>query len=329
MKLSAILVIVLLAVGVVLLVPRATRAQQPARMRRVGVLIAFPEPHPMTQAYMTAFVQALARFGWVEGKNIQMDYRFAAGDPALFQTAAADLVGLAPDAILASTAPAVLALRSQTRTIPIVFVVVPDPVGLGVVPSLARPGGNITGFTSYEAPMVGKWLQLLKEAAPGVTRVAVLFTPDTAFAPAFDREIEAARSLGVTVTLATVHDEAAIEAAIAALARAPGGGLVIVPDSFNVTHREVILAAAARHRVPLISWEVPRAGGLMSYWFDSVELHAQAASYIDRILRGGSPAELPVQHPMKYALVINLKTAQALGLTIPPTLLFQADEVIR
>jgi len=176
---------------------------------------------------------------------------------------------------------------------------------------------------------VGKWLQLLKEAAPGVTRVAVLFNPDTAFAPALDREIEAARSLGVTVTLATVHDEAAIEAAIAALARAPGGGLVIVPDSFNVTHREVILAAAARHRVPLISWEVPRAGGLMSYWFDSVELHAQAASYIDRILRGGSPAELPVQHPMKYALVINLKTAQALGLTIPPTLLFQADEVIR
>jgi len=328
MKLSAIIVMVLLAVGI-FFVPLATRAQQPERMRRVGVLIAFPEHHPMAQAYVTAFVQALARFGWAEGKNIRLDYRFAAGDPTLFKTYAAELVGLAPDAMLASTAPAVLALQRPTRTIPVVFVVVPDPVGLGVVQSLARPGGNITGFTSYEAPMVGKWLQLLKEAAPGVTRVALLFNPDTAFAPTFDREIEAARSLGVTVTLATVHDEAAIEAAIAALAREPGGGLVIVPDSFNVTHREVILAAAARHRVPLISWEVPRMGGLMSYWFDSVDLHAQAASYIDRILKGASPAELPVQHPMKYSLVINLKTADALGLTIPPHILFQADEVIR
>jgi ABC-type uncharacterized transport system substrate-binding protein len=328
MKLSAIIVMVLLAVGI-FFVPLATRAQQPERMRRVGVLIAFPEHHPMAQAYVTAFVQALARFGWAEGKNIRLDYRFAAGDPTLFKTYAAELVGLAPDAMLASTAPAVLALQRPTRTIPVVFVVVPDPVGLGVVQSLARPGGNITGFTSYEAPMVGKWLQLLKEAAPGVTRVAVLFNPDTAFAPSFDREIEAARSLGVTVTLATVHDDAAIEEAIAAQAREPGGGLVMVPDSFNVTHREVILAAAARHRVPLISWEVPRTGGLMSYWFDSVDLHAQAASYIDRILRGASPADLPVQHPMKYSLVINLKTAEALGLTIPPHILFQADEVIR
>jgi ABC-type uncharacterized transport system substrate-binding protein len=328
MRHSIIGLMLTLALGI-LLEPLATRAQQPERMHRVGVLIAFPEHHPMAQAYMTAFVQALARFGWVEGKNIRLDYRFAAGNPTLFQTYAAELVGLAPDAMLASTAPAVLALGKLTRTIPIVFVVVPDPVGLGVVQSLARPGGNITGFTSYEAPIVGKWLQLLKEAAPGVTRVAVLFNPDTAFAPAFDREIEAARSLGMTVTLATVRDDAAIEAAIAALAREPGGGLVIVPDSFNVTHREVILAAAARHRVPLISWEVPRTGGLMSYWFDSVDLHAQAASYIDRILRGASPAELPVQHPMKYSLVINLKTAEALGLTIPPQILFQADEVIR
>src|SRR5262249_41418228 len=214
MRFSTIGLLVTLTLGI-LLEPLATRAQQPERMHHVGVLIAFPEHHPMAQAYRTAFVQALARLGWVEGKNIQLDYRFAAGNPTLFQTYAAELVGLAPDAMLASTAPAVLALGKLTRTIPIVFVVVPDPVGLGVVQSLARPGGNITGFTSYEAPMVGKWLQLLKEAAPGVTRVAVLFNPDTAFAPAFDHEIEAARSLGVTVTLATVHDDAAIEATIA------------------------------------------------------------------------------------------------------------------
>jgi len=308
--------------------PLAAHAQQPERMRRVGVLIAFPEHHPMAQAYVTAFVQALARFGWVEGKNIRIDYHFAAGDPALFKTYAAELVGLAPDAILASTAPALVALRGQTRTIPVVFVVVPDPVGQGFVQSLARPGGNITGFSSYDAAIVGKWLQLLREAAPGVTRVAVIFNPDTAFAPSLDREIEVARSLGVTVTLAPVHDDAAIEAAIAAQAREPGGGLIILPDSFNVTHREVIHTAAARHSVPLIGWEVPRTGGLMSYWYDSVDLHAQAASYIDRILRGASPADLPVQQPTKYSLVINLKTAKALGIDIPANLLALADEVI-
>jgi len=308
--------------------PLAARAQQPERMRRVGMLIAFPEHHPMAQAYVTAFVQALARFGWAEGKNIRIDSRFAAGDPALFKTSAADLVGLAPDAIVASTAPALVALRRQTRIIPIVFVIVPEPVGLGFVQSLARPGGNITGFSSYDAAIVGKWLQLLREAAPGVTRVAVIFNPDTAFAPSFGREIEAAWSFGVTVTLAPVHDDVAIEEAIAAQAREPGGGLIIVPDSFNVTHLDVIHAAAARHRVPLIGWEVPRTGGLMSYWYDSVDLHAQAASYIDRIFRGASPADLPVQQPTKYSLVINLKTAKALGLDIPANLLALADEVI-
>ena len=308
--------------------PLAAHAQQPERMRRVGVLIAFPEHHPMAQAYVRAFVQALERFGWAEGKNIRIDYRFAAGDPTLFKTYAAELVSLAPDAILASTAPALVALRRQTRTIPVVFVVVPDPVGQGFVQSLARPGGNITGFSSYDAAIVGKWLQLLREAAPGVARVAVIFNPDTAFAPSLDREIEVAWSLGVTVTLAPVHDDAAIEAAIAVQAREPGGGLIILPDSFNVTHRDVIIAAAARHSVPLIGWEIPRAGGLMSYWYDSVDLHAQAASYIDRILRGASPADLPVQQPTKYSLVINLKTAKALGLEVPPMLLATADEVI-
>jgi putative tryptophan/tyrosine transport system substrate-binding protein len=293
-------------------------------------LIAFPESHPFAHAFVTAFTQALGHLGWVEGQNLRIDYRFAAGDPALFKTYAAELVGLMPDAILASTAPALAALRQQTRTIPIVFVVVPDPVGLGFVQSLARPGGNITGFSSYDAAMMGKWLQLLKEVAPRVTRVAVIFNPDTAtFRPSFDREIEAARSFGVTVTLAPVHDDAAIEEAIAAQAGEPGGGLLILPDGFNVTHRDAIIAAAARHSLPAISTtEFPGAGGLMSYWFDAVDLHAQAASYIDRILKGASPADLPVQQPAKYSLIINLKTAKALGLTVPPNVLDIADEVI-
>jgi putative ABC transport system substrate-binding protein len=308
--------------------PLAGRAQQLERVRRVGVLIAFAENDPTAQAFVTAFAQALGRFGWVEGKNIRIDYRFAAGNPALFQTYAAELVGLSPDAILASTAPAVAAVRQQTHTIPIVFVLQPDPVGLGVVQSLARPGSNITGFASYDASIIGKWLQLLKEIAPRVTRVAVIFNPDTAFAPPLDREIEAAPSFGVTATLAPVRDDAAIEEVIAGQAREPGGGLVILPDSFNVTHRDVIISAAARHSLPLIGWEVPRTGGLVSYWYDAAELHAQAASYIDRILKGASPADLPVQYPTKYSLVINLETAKALGLTVPPRMLDLADQVI-
>jgi putative tryptophan/tyrosine transport system substrate-binding protein len=312
--------------------PLAGHAQQPERVRRIGVLIAFPENDPNTQALVTAFAQALGRFGWIEGKNIRIDYRFAAGDPALFKTYAAELVGMSPDAILATTPPAVAALREQTRTIPIVFVFVPDPVGLGFVQSLARPGGNITGFSAYDAPMIGKWLQLLKEVAPSVTRVAGIFNPDTALsAPLFNRAIQAAApSFGITVTLAPVHDGAGIEETIGAQAREPGGGLICLPDSFNATHRDVIIAAATRHRLPLMGlgdpW--PRAGALMSYSFDTVDLFAQAASYIDRILNGASPADLPVQQPTKYSLLINLKTAKALGLTVPQLLLATADEVI-
>jgi putative tryptophan/tyrosine transport system substrate-binding protein len=309
--------------------PLAGQAQQPERIRRLGVLIGYRENDPFAQAVVTAFAQALGRFGWIEGKNIRIDYRFAAGDPTLFKTYAAELVGLAPDAILASPGSAAVALREHTRTIPIVFVLMPDPVGQGLVQSLARPGGNITGFSSYDAAIIGKWLQLLKEVAPSVTRVAVMFNPDTAFAPSFVHEIEAAASFGVTVTLAPVHDDAAIEEAIAGQAREPGGGLMCLPDSFTLTHRAGIIAAAARHGLPLISWtEFVRAGGLMSYWYDAVELHAQAASYIDRILKGASPTDLPVQYPTKYSLIINLKTAKALGLTVPPRVLDLADEVI-
>jgi putative tryptophan/tyrosine transport system substrate-binding protein len=312
--------------------PLAGRAQQPERIRRVGVLIAFSENDPVGQASVPAFAQALGRLGWVEGKNIRIDYRFAAGDAALFETYAAELVGLSPDAILASTPTAVMALRQQTRTIPIVFVLVVDPVGLGFVQSLARPGGNVTGFGAFDAPIVGKWLQLLKEIAPAVTRVAVIFNPDTApYAPLFNRVIEtAAPSFGMTVTLAPVRTDAAIEEAIATLAREPGGGLIGLPDIFTVTHRGVAIAAAARYGLPLIgpAQFFPRAGGLMSYWFDIVDMHAQAASYIDRVLRGASPADLPVQQPTKYSLIINLKTAKALGLTVPPGMLDLADEVI-
>jgi putative ABC transport system substrate-binding protein len=310
--------------------PLAGRAQPPERMRRVGVLMLWSKNDPFSQKSRSAFEQALGRFGWVEGKNIRIDYRFASGDPALFKTYAAELVGFMPDAILTSTTPGVAALREQTRTIPIVFVLVADPVGQGFVQSLARPGGNVTGFTSFDTALMGKWLQLLREVAPGVTRVAAIFNPDTTPYAFFTRDTEAAAtSLGMTVTPAPVHDDAAIEESIAALAREPGGGLICLPDSFNGTHREAIIAAAARHRLPLIGASVfPRSGGLMSYWIDEPDLYSQAASYIDRILNGASPADLPVQQPTKYSLIINLKTAKALGLSVPERVLDLADEVI-
>ena len=305
-------------------------AQQPGQMRRVGVLMHFSESDPRSQVWVTTLRQALAHLGWDQDKNIQFDYRFAAGDPKLFETYAAELMPLSPDVVLAITSPAVFAFRERTHAIPIVFVFVPDPVGLGIVQSLAHPGHNITGFASYDAAMIGKWLQLLKEIAPNVARVGIIFNPDTGFNPSLNRQIDlAARSIGITVTLAPVHDDSAIEEAVAAQARERGGGLIIMPDSFTTTHREVIIASATRHRLPLIGVDIfPRAGGLMSYWFDSLESYREAASYIDRILRGANPADLPVQYPTKYSLIINLKTAKALDLTVPPSILDLADEVI-
>jgi putative ABC transport system substrate-binding protein len=292
----------------------------------------FAENDPVAQAIVKAFAQALGLLGWVEGSNIRTVYRFAAGDATLFKTYAAELVALSPDVILASTPPAVTALRQQTRTLPIVFVLMPDPVGLGFVQSLARPGGNITGFGAFDAPLIGKWLQLLKEIAPRVTRVAIIFNPDAApYAPLFNRVIEAAApSFGITVTLAPVHDDTGIEDALAAHARELGSGLIALPDSFNATHRDVTIAAATRYSLPLMgpSEIFPRAGALMSYAYDIVDVHGQAASYIDRILRGASPADLPVQQPTKFSLIINLKTAKALGLTVPERVLDIADEVI-
>ena len=311
--------------------PLAGHAQQPERVRRVGVLMSIPENDPIAQRRVTIVAQALGRFGWVEGKNIRIDYRFAASDPTLFKTYAAELVGLMLDAILATSPSAVAALRQQTRTIPVVFTPVADPVGQGFVQSLARPGGNLTGFSSNGAELMGKWVQLLKEVAPSVTRVAVIFNPETAsYAPLFNRLIEAAASsFGMTVTLAPVHDDAGIEAAVATHAREPGGGLIAFPQSFSGTHRNAIIAAASRHGLPQIGQlELARAGGLMSYDVDIDDGYAQSASYIERILKGASPADLPVQQPTKYSLIINLKTAKALGLTVPPAILDLADEVI-
>ena len=285
--------------------PLAGSAQPAERLRRLGALMGFSEQDPFARNIGSAFTQALGRFGWVEGKNLRTDYRFAAADPALLETYAAELVSLAPDAILASPAPAVAALRQQTHTIPIVFTFVPDPVGLGFVQSLARPGGNITGFSSWDAPLMGKWLQLLKEVAPRVNRVVAIFGLDAAFFRLAQREIEvAAAALGIAVKLAAVHDDAAIEEVVATQAREPGGGLIILPDSSNEAHRDVIIAAAARHGLPLIGTpQFARGGGLMSYLYDPIALHAQAASYIDRILRGANPADLPVQQPTKFSLI--------------------------
>ena len=311
--------------------PLAGQAQQPERMRRVGWLVPWPEKDPVAQASVKAFAEALKQLGWVEGENIRIDHRFAAGDPVLYKTYAAELVGLSPHVLLAGNTPAVEALRQQTHTTPIVFVLVSYPVELGFVPGLARPGGNVTGFSAYDAPIMGKWVQLLKEIAPRVTRVAVIFNPSAApFATFFNRAIEtAASSFGITVTLAPIHDEAEIEEVISAQAREPGGGLIDLPEAFSVTHRDVIVAAAIRHGLPLIGLaELAKVGGLTAYGFNTVDVHAQAASYIDRILNGASPADLPVQQPVKYSLVINLKTASALGLTVPQNLLLLADEVI-
>ena len=313
--------------------PLAARAQQPAeRIRRIGALIGFAETDSYGQASANALRQGLEQLGWVEGRNIRVDYRFAAGDPALYKTYADELVGLRPDAILAGATPAVAVLQPMTRTIPIVFVLTADPVGQGFVQSLARPGGNITGFGVYVAPMMGKWLGLFKEIAPGLRHVAVIFNPDTAsFAKSFNQAIEAAaQSLGVSVTLAPVHDDAAIEAAVAAQAQQPGGGVIVLPESFVITHRKTIIAAAARYRLPTFGMndQFPRDGGLMSYSIDSVDTHRQGASYIDRILKGANPADLPIQEPTKFSLILNVKTAKELGLDVPVHLQQLADEVI-
>ena len=311
--------------------PFAARAQQLERMRRIGVLIPLAESHPEAQPRAMAFRQALAELGWTDGRNVSIDYRF--GESAEHMRAhAAELVALAPDVVVGNTTAVVTAFRQATRTIPIVFAGVMDPVGQGLARSLAHPGGDITGFGLEEPQMGGKWLELLKAIAPRVVRVAVIFNPETApYAQLFLPSIEdAGLSLSVERTLSPVRTEAEIEQAVAATAGDRLGGLIILPDPFTLAHDELIIALAARHRPPAIYplRSFAASGGLIAYGIDRIDLYRRAASYVDRILRGTRAADLPIQMPTKFELVINLKTAKALGLTVPPALLTAADEVI-
>jgi putative ABC transport system substrate-binding protein len=312
--------------------PLAARGeQQGGRVRRVGVLQATAENDQETQARTKAFRQGLAALGWAEGRNILIDYRYAAGDAARIKAHAAEMVSAGPDLILAASTPVMAALR-QGNPLPIVFVQVTDPIGQGFVASLARPGGNITGFTPFEAAMGSKWLAILKEIAPGVARVALMFNPDTApFAGMFWQPVEdAAPSFDVKPIQAPVRDVGEIERAIEALARDGNGGLIVLPDISTTNHRDLIIALGARHRLPAVYpfRYFAANGGLISYGSDVADVYRRAASYVDRILKGDKPSDLPVQTPTKFELVINLKTAKALGLTVPISMQQLADEVI-
>jgi ABC-type uncharacterized transport system substrate-binding protein len=312
--------------------PLAVRAQQGGRMRRIGVLLSTVESDPLGLEYITAFAQGLAELGWTVGRDVRIEYRWGAGDTDRFRRYAAELVALSPDVVLAASGSIVGAFQQASRTVPIVFVNTIDPVGGGWVESLSRPGTNATGFASFEFSMSGKWLELLKEIAPGVKRVAVIRDPSV---PAGSGGLAAiqtvAPSLGVELTPVGVRDGDEIERAITTFARASNGALIMVgPISSVQRHRDLIIALAVRHRLPAVYPNRPFviSGGLMSYGPDPIHSYRRAAGYVDRILKGEKPADLPVQAPTKYELVINLKTAKALGLQVPDTLLARADEVI-
>jgi putative ABC transport system substrate-binding protein len=312
--------------------PLAARAQQSSQVRRVGVLVGYAESDLMAQHRISAFQRGLQELGWREGHNIRLDVRFAAADPDRMRAYATELVGIVPDVILAQTTPITAALLRQSRTIPIVFVIVSDPVGSGFVETLPRPGGSVTGFINLESSLVEKWVEILKEISPHVTRAAMMFNPETApYAGYYMRPFEAAaRSLAIEPIGAPVRDSVDIERAIAALARDAKGGLVILTDIYTTTHREPINRLTASYRVPAVNSSdvITREGGLITYGVDTIDLFRRAATYVDRILHGAKPAELPVQVPTKFEMIINLKTAKALGLEVPPTLLARADEVI-
>jgi putative ABC transport system substrate-binding protein len=313
--------------------PLAVRAQQHDEVRRIGVIVNLAGNDPEAQAILAALKQALGQLGWSEGRNLQIDFRGAAGDPEQMQAFAKELVALKPHVILTRSTPVTAALMKQTRTIPIVFAVVSDPVGEHFVESLARPGGNATGFTNVESSLTGKWLELLKEIAPGVKRVAFIFNPKLAPGGGsyYTRLIEgSAPKFAVTPTVLPVHDTAEIERAIGDFVREPNGGLVVLPDATTLVNRKLIVALADRHRVPAIYAFriIVMDGGLISYGIDVVDQFRQAAGYIDRILKGAKPAELPVQLPTKFAMDINLKTAKRLGLHVPLLMQQRADEVI-
>jgi putative ABC transport system substrate-binding protein len=312
--------------------PLAARAQQPGRMPRIGALMGWAQDDPDGQARVRAFLQGLSELGWTEGRNVLIDYRWADLDPGRMRAFAAELVGLAPNVLLATATTSSQAFQQATRTIPIVFASLSDPIGSGLVSNLARPEGNLTGFTTFEYSLAGKWLGLLRETAPRITRAAIVFNPDSApFAANYVKPAEeAARTLVVNLTAVAVRDAAEIERALVTIANEQAGGLIVVPDIFTVANRGLIAALAAKHRVPAIypnSFFVT-AGGLMSYGPDVIDVFRRSASYVDRILRGTKLADLPVQQPTKYQFLINLKTAKALGLEIPPGVLAIVDEVI-
>jgi putative tryptophan/tyrosine transport system substrate-binding protein len=310
--------------------PLAARAQPGERIRRIGVLMYLPADDPEGQARFAALVQALTQLGWTEGRNLRIDTRWANADD--IRSHAMELAALAPDVLVAGTGTATVApLLQATRTVPIVFVSVIDPVGAGFVASLAQPGGNATGFTIFEFSMSGKWLEVLKEIAPGVTRAAVLRDPAVASGIGQFGAVQiVAPSLGVQVTPVDVRDAGEIERALTAFARGLNGGLIVTGTALAFVHRDLIISLANRHRLPAVYWHrrFVASGGLISYGPDTIDPFRRAAGYVDRILKGEKPADLPVQAPTKYELVINLKTAQALGLEVPATLLARADEVI-
>ena len=311
--------------------PLAAWAQQPDGMRRIGVLMGLAEDDQATRARLAAFRQGLEKRGWSEERNVRVEYRFAPAS-AQAQVLAKELVALRPEVILAHTTPVTAALQQESSTIPIVFAAVTDPIGSGFVASLPRPGGNITGVMLYEASITGNWLAMLKEIAPNLVRAAFVANPKTAtFYDYYLRAAEAAApSVGLEPVPTLVENATDIERAIGSFASAPNGGLVLIPDVAATVHRDLIIALAARHRLPAVYYSRywVTAGGLMSYGNDLVDMFRQAASYVDRILRGDKPADLPVQAATKFETIINLKTARAIGLTVPPTLLTRADEVI-
>jgi putative ABC transport system substrate-binding protein len=312
--------------------PFTVRAQQPVRVRRVGVLMSMAAEDSLGQSWLAAFAQGLQQLGWEVGANVRIETRWGAGDTERFRKYAAELVALAPDVILATAASIVGDLQQASRTVPIVFVTTIDPVGSGLVASLARPGGNATGFTSFEFSLSAKLLELLKEIAPGVTRVAVVRDPSVpAGSGGFAAIQTAAPSFGVELIPVGVHDAGEIERGISEFARVPNGGLIVVgPPSSMRLHRDLVVALAAQYHLPAVYAFVAfvTAGGLITYGADATKQYRQAAGYVDRILKGEQPADLPVQAPTKYELVINLKTAKALGLTVPASLLARADQVI-
>jgi ABC-type uncharacterized transport system substrate-binding protein len=311
--------------------PVAAGAQQPKRARRIGVLMAQAADDPEGQARVTAFLQTLRELGWIEGRNIRLDYRWGGGDVERIRRDAAELVALAPDVILAGGGQVMGPLRGATRTVPIVFTQTPDPVGAGFVASLGRPGGNATGFTNFEYGVSGKWLEVLREIVPSITRAAVLRDPTNPAGTGQWGAIQAVASpLGVEISPIDVRDRDEIDRGVTAFAARSNGGLIVSSSGFAILHRQLIIALAARHRLPAVYpfrfYAI--GGGLISYGPDPIDPHRRAAGYVDRILRGEKPGDLPVQAPTRYELVINLKTAKVLGLEVPTTLLGRADEVI-